>query len=75
MDRTEQIIKSLNKAVELLSEGDCAAAKANILMAISAVQSNHTELDGILCRNMKAGDNNPDGLAFINELKSFLASK
>lgn len=73
MDRTEQIIKMLNKSVEFLSEGNCAAAKTNILQAIADVQTNRTELEGILCRNMKAGDNNPDGLAFVNELKSFLA--
>ena len=47
MDRTEQIQKTLSKALELMTDGKLEAARTNILQANAEVMHNRLELDGV----------------------------
>ena len=73
MDRTDNIINSLDNAVKFLEEGDIEAAKLNILNAKKDVRDAHTSILLIMRDNLKEVDNNPDAWAFYKSLSNFLA--
>lgn len=69
MDRTEQIKKTLSKALELMAAGELEAARANILQANAEVMHNRLELDEIIVENL---DNPQNGMKM---LKAFVSGK
>ena len=69
MDRTEQIQKTLSKALELMTDGKLEAARTNILQANAEVMHNRLELDEIIVENL---DNPQNGMKM---LKAFIHGK
>jgi len=69
MDRTEQIQKTLSKALELMAAGELEAARANILQANAEVMHNRLELDEIIVENLDSPQNG------MKMLKAFVSGK